>query len=73
MGNGESVRAEMSAPPTKEDVAELRRRVMDESGLGRPEPLVSTDVASLLADLIAALEDTFDALEVFRAHTGDYL
>lgn len=45
----------MSSAAHREQLEELRRRVSETAGLGRPVPHVSVDVARLLVDLIAEL------------------
>jgi len=60
----------VSAESQRENAARLRRRVIDEAGLGLPVPLVSTAIAELLVDLVVALEGTvleYGIVEAFAA------
>lgn len=54
----------MNAASHGELLRELKRRVVDEAGLGLPQPRVSTEIANLLVDLLAALADALQDLEL---------
>lgn len=56
----------MSGTDHRENTRELRRRVLEESGLGRPVPFVATEIARLLVDLLTELEATVLELELVR-------
>jgi hypothetical protein len=56
----------MSGADHRENARELRRRVMDESGLHRPVPYVEPEIARLLVDLLSELEATVLELELVR-------
>lgn len=45
----------MSASAHRVEYEELRRRVLEEAGLGLPVPRVSVSIAALLVDLVAEL------------------
>lgn len=55
----------------RERLDELRRRVVDEAGLGLPIPYVSTITAHLLADLVGELGAVVLELELLRAGAAE--